>query len=91
MAFCSADAFAIIPFFFEYDNVGFESFPFAVQFVCGLQEMGARRLVGRQGEGLVFVMLRVRRRPRGIKKAAAFFAQRPPFVLKVTPSRRNLM
>ena len=79
MVFCSADAFVINPFF-EYDNVGFESFPFAVQFVCGLQEMGARKLAGRQVEGLVFVMLRVCRRPRGIKKGVAFFAQWPPFV-----------
>ena len=59
-------------FFFECDNVGFESVSFAVQFVCGLQEMGARKLVGRQVEGLVFVMLRVRRRPRGIKKLSLF-------------------
>ena len=43
-------------------------FPFAVQFVCGLQEMGARKLAGRQVEGLVFVMLRVCGRSRGIKK-----------------------
>ena len=68
VVFCSADAFAINPFFFEYDNAGFESFPFAVQFVCGLQEMEARKLVGRQVEGLVFVMLRVCGRPRRIKK-----------------------
>ena len=64
MVFCSADAFAI--------NVGCDSFPFAVQFVCGLQEMGARKLVGRQAEELVFVMLRFCRRPRGIKKDVTF-------------------
>ena len=73
MAFCSADAFGVNPFFFfEYDNVGFESYPVAVQFVCGLRGMGARRLVGGHVEGLVFVTLRFCRWPRGIKKVVAF-------------------
>ena len=29
--FCSDDAFGFTPFFFEYDNVGFEPYPVAVQ------------------------------------------------------------
>ena len=61
--------------FFERDNVGFEPYPVAVQFVCGLREMGARKLVGGQVEGLVFVTLRFCRRPRGIKKDVTFLRE----------------